>query len=78
MELQTGFNTGNIRVESRDGSLYVGADRLTIEPWTTQDGVSMVTLWRNGVLSTTINMETHVAHRFGVECEHGGVDVEGI
>jgi len=70
VELQTRFTSGGMRVDSGDGSLDVSADRVDIQPWSTQDGWSAVKLWKGKELVSRIDMESHVARRFGVECSH--------
>ena len=76
VELQTRFSSGNMRVESGDGSLYAAGDRVTITPWSTRDGLSDVKVWKNGSITTSFSMKDHVAQRFGVECAHENIDVE--
>ena len=76
VELQTRFSSGNMRVESGDGSLYTAGNRVTITPWSTKEGMSTVKVWKDGVLTTSIDMKDHVAQRFGVECAHENIDVE--
>jgi hypothetical protein len=76
VELQTRFNSGGMRVLSGDGSLFVSVDHVDIKPWKTQDGWSTVGLWKGDELVSKLDMKSHVARRFGVECAHEFIDVD--